>query len=141
MRRTGETNSFPVSYSVRVGCVVHLEPGTGILQRNQKQWCEEDFNGMMTKRLGILLTEIGIGRTIADAGFHPTHNVVEVDFEVEKDIDETKTYLPSGIAARVSREAGTTFGKVVKWCLTQDCNGRPVTSRQVGSFHDHVVWP
>lgn len=43
----------------------------------------KDFKEMPIRRCGLLLLEIGLGKTIDDAGFNPVTLDVEVDLEVD----------------------------------------------------------
>jgi hypothetical protein len=59
------------AYSFRAGQAQHLEPGTAFVLDGCKQWCEQDLKEMPIRRCGLLLLEIGLGKTIDDAGFNP----------------------------------------------------------------------
>ena len=119
----------------------HIDPGTG-KPCPQTIWCEQELSSMHIRRLGVLLTEIAIGRPIFEVAYNNLDDDIEIDFDVNLDGNgEIQAAGFRDILRRVRRESSEDFMEAVGYCLRQGTAPKDVVLTDLESFYDHVVEP
>ena len=133
-----ESTDLKTVFSVRINRLHssdHVDSETG-QPCSRTQWCEEELQSMHIRRLGVLLTEIAIGRPVLEVAFNEELNNVEIDFDAS-----CKEAHFRDILRRVRRESSEDLKDAVGYCLKQSTAPRDVVQEDLESFYDHVVGP
>jgi hypothetical protein len=94
---------------------------------------------MHTRRLGVLLTELCVGKPAFDARTNISFDAVEIGF-TEDSLTSSFTPLEE-VLREVEMEVSEDLKEAVRHCLLQRRHRKPITRDQIEKFYDDVVRP
>lgn len=136
LRRNVVQQDLSTTFTFRIGNVQHIHPDD---HEEHPPWCTQELKGMHIRRIGVLLTELCLGKLAFDVRMSHSFDAVEIDFT--KDPLESSFTPLEDVLREVEIEVSDDFKEAVRHCLLQETSPEAITRDQIEEFHDDVVEP